>query len=153
MRWELRLNRLGFCRFEYATHNQLPLAVDEGVGHFLLAREPVGGLQWLDPKSTGTCPQWPRLSASPLLLWNGCVAKWSYLTRCLTNFSWLLTAGVFLWITGTCAWIQRGNAECETSALGKNKDCMEKTKYFADVHPTQSLTFWSPRYFIMSFSQ
>lgn len=53
---ELGFYSLGFCRFEYATHDQLPLAVDEGVGHFLLAREPVGSLQWLDPKSTGKCP-------------------------------------------------------------------------------------------------
>ena len=31
-----------------------------------------------------------------------------YLIRCFTNFSWLLTEGMFLWITGTCPWMGGG---------------------------------------------
>lgn len=52
---KLGLNRLGFSRLEYSTHNQLPLAVDEGVGHFRLVRKPVRSLQWLDSEQTGRC--------------------------------------------------------------------------------------------------
>lgn len=49
---ELGFNRLDFNRFDYATHDQLPLAVDVGVGHFLLTGKPVRRFQRLDSKST-----------------------------------------------------------------------------------------------------
>lgn len=48
----LRFNSLRICRVEKAADNQLALAVDEGVCHVLFSRKTMGGLQWLDPKTT-----------------------------------------------------------------------------------------------------
>lgn len=83
-----------------------------------------------------------------------------YLTRCLTNLSWLLTEGVFLWMTGVWAYLK---TESKVSAKNRAVQMCSKQQHkslimikIIGLHTKNRhhiLTFWSPRYLIISFSQ
>lgn len=128
---ELRLDSLRVYRLEKATYNQLSFGVNVGVSHVLFSRETIGSPEWLDPEwaqremkeqQEGRIIQSVSLNVHSVTKQIVLKGQWmnihqiffycmlwfiyihiysSYLTRCLINFSRLLTEDMFLWMTGT----------------------------------------------------